>query len=209
MREIVGRQAQFLAEMIDGVLNFSRCQNGKLPLSKVHFDLAKVIFEAVETVQPLVTGRKHLLTLSLPREPLPIFADLLCASGRSWSIFLTNATRYTRSPYGRIDVSAEFEADDVVIEVRDNGRGIHRDLLPRIFDLFQQGDQPGEGEGSGLGIGLALVKSIVNLHDGEISAHSDGPGLGSTFTVRLPGGRRAINAAADAFDRSAWLELNL
>ena len=112
---------------------------------------------------------------------------------------LANAAKFT-DPGGHIRLTAEAEAGQVVLRVRDNGRGIAPDLLPRVFDPFRQGPDPGT-TARGLGIGLALVKSLVELHGGSVAAHSDGPGTGTEFIVRLP----ACSALTSDFPRAEAL----
>ena len=144
---------------------------------------------------PLAPGNR-----SRPRVPIRRFSSPMsegaaregrCRCWRSLRAFnqiltnlLTNAAKYT-IPGGGICLAAEVAAGDVVLQVPNNGMGIAPDLLPRVFDLFQQGDGPGDRTCGGLGIGLALVKSLVELHGGNVSAFSGGPGTGSQFVVRL------------------------
>lgn len=184
MCEVVERQARFLAQMIDEVLDASRCRYGKIRLHKASFDLGAVMMAAVETTRPLFTQRRHRLAVELPDEPLFVVADPVRLQQVVTNL-LTNAAKYTE-PGGSIRLSAGPVDDLVVLEVRDDGTGISADLLPRVFDLFEQGSAPRGSGWYGMGIGLALVKSLVELHGGSVSAHSDGPGAGSAFVIRLP-----------------------
>jgi signal transduction histidine kinase len=184
MCELIGRQVRYLARIIDDVLEVNQVSHGKLSLRKELIDIGSVIETAVETNRALFTKRRHRLTISMPRERILLMAD----PSRVRQVvnnLLTNAGKYTE-PGGRISVTVEARGDEVSIEVRDTGIGIPADLLPRVFELFHQGGGRRDGF-SGLGIGLALVKSLVELHGGSITAHSDGKGTGSTFVVLLPG----------------------
>ncbi len=182
---VVERQGSHLSRIIEQVLELSRGAHDKLLLRKDWFDLTAAMVTAAEAVQALVARRGHRLTMSLPPGRVYVLADAVRVRQVVINL-LTNAAKYTE-PGGRIDLALGVAGDRAVIEVRDNGAGITRELLPRVFDIFRQGGRPEHGDFSGLGIGLALVKSLVELHGGDISAHSDGAGAGSVFTVRLPG----------------------
>ena len=184
MCEIVQRQSRYLALMIDDLLEVSRGSDFMLCLRKDWFDLGAVITSAVETTNSLLAKRGHRLTISMPTGCVRVMADAMRVQQVVVNL-LANAAKYTE-PGGAIRLSIEASPDQVVIEVRDDGIGIAPEFLPRVFDLFAQGGKPRDGEFSGLGIGLALVKSLVELHGGNISAHSDGVGAGSAFVVRLP-----------------------
>jgi signal transduction histidine kinase len=153
-----------------------------LALHKERVHLAEVVAAAAETAGHSIAARRHRLTVSLPPEPLSLEADPL-RLGQILTNLLTNAAKFT-DPGGDVRLSAQAEAGQVVLRVRDNGRGIAPDLLPHVFDLFHQGE--GAQKTGGLGIGLALVKSLVELHGGSVEALSDGPGTGAEFVVRLP-----------------------
>ena len=145
---------------------------------------------AVETARPLIEARRHELTLELPPEPLPLEGDAVRLA-QVVANLLNNAAKYTE-PGGKIWLTAESASggrqppDEIVLRVRDSGVGIAPELLPRIFDLFVQADHPPNLAQGGLGIGLTLVKRLVEMHGGRVEAHSDGPGKGSEFVVRLP-----------------------
>jgi signal transduction histidine kinase len=182
-RDCAERQARHMVRIMDDVVNLCRAGLGKLSLRKERVDLAAVVAGAVETAGTLLATRCHHLTVSLPPSPVSLVADPTCLN-QILTNLLTNAAKYTE-PGGEICLAAEVAASAVVLRVRDNGRGIALDLLPRVFDLFQQGDGPGDQAYGGLGIGLALVKSQVELHGGNVAAFSGGPGTGSQFVVRL------------------------
>jgi signal transduction histidine kinase len=177
------RQARHMARIIEEILDLCRVSQNKLSLCKERVDLAEVVAGAIETAGAFLATRGHHLTVSLPPEPVSLVADP-SRLNQILTNLLTNAAKYT-DPGGEICLAAEVAAGEVVLQVRDNGMGIAPDLLPRVFDLFQQGDGPGDQACGGLGIGLALVKSLVELHGGNVSAFSGGPGTGSQFVVRL------------------------
>jgi signal transduction histidine kinase len=182
-RDCAERQARQMARIMDAVLNLCRAGLGKLSLRKERVDLAAVVAGAIETSGTLVASRGHHLTVSLPPGPVSLVADPTCLN-QILTNLLTNAAKYTE-PGGEIGLAAEVAEGAVVLRVRDNGRGIAPDLLPLVFNLFQQGDGPGDRTGGGLGLGLALVKLLVELHGGSVAASSGGPGAGSQFVVRL------------------------
>jgi PAS domain S-box-containing protein len=183
-REVILRQAQHLVRLVDDLLDVSRVARGKVTLSKKVQELASVVAKAVESTAPLLEQNRHELALSVPAEGLPVEADEVRLT-QVVSNLLTNAARYT-PPGGRIEVTAHREGDAVELRVRDNGVGIDPALLPRMFDMFVQGARGSDRAQGGLGLGLFLVRSLTELHGGTVSAHSDGIGRGSEFTVRLP-----------------------
>jgi signal transduction histidine kinase len=203
VRDRAERQALHMARIIEDVLAIWRADQGKLSLRTERVDVAAVMAGAIEIVGPFLTARGHHLTISLPREPVSLVAD----SSRLNQVLtnlLTNAAKYT-NPGGEICLAAEEAAGAVVLRVCDNGKGIAPDLLHRIFDLFQQGERPGDRARSGLGIGLALVKLLVELHGGSVAAFSHGPDTGAEFVVRLPRRlpRESIQGQIDAHSSSA------
>lgn len=182
--EVIERQVTHMARLVDDLLDVSRVTRNTLELRNARVDLREIVGTAVDTVRPLFEAVNHTLTMSLPPEPAPVVGD----SARMLQIIgnlLNNAAQYT-DPGGRIDVSLVRESDHVVLRVRDNGIGIGPDLLPKIFELFVQGDRTQRRASGGLGVGLSLAKRLVELHGGSIAAHSEGLGRGSTFTVKLP-----------------------
>jgi signal transduction histidine kinase len=145
-------------------------------------ELAAVVAGATEATARLLAARGHRLTVSLPAGPVFLVADPVRLE-QVLANLLANAAKFT-DPGGDIRLTARAEAGQVVLRVRDNGRGIAPELLPRVFDPFWQG--PGVKGARGLGLGLALVKSLVELHEGSIAAYSEGTGTGAEFIVRLP-----------------------
>jgi PAS domain S-box-containing protein len=184
-REMVERQVKHLARLVDDLLDVSRITRGSIRLRKEKVDLGTVVQSAVEAVRPLVASRSHELEVELPSEPLHLDADPARLE-QIVSNLLDNAARYTM-PGGRIWVKAGREGDEAVVRVRDSGIGVPPDVLERVFEPFVQtaGDSLARTEG-GLGVGLTLVRSLVEMHGGQVEAHSPGLGQGSEFVVRLP-----------------------
>jgi CheY-like chemotaxis protein len=173
-----------MSRLVSDLLDASRVQQGKVRLQKRPIELARAITEAVETAQPAMNARNHCLAVLLPPEPLWVEADPT-RLGQILVNLLTNAARYTNDG-GRIELSAARRGNRAVISVKDNGIGIPPDMLGRIFDPFTQIHEGAVRSQEGLGLGLALVKNLVELHGGTITARSSGPGKGSEFAVRLP-----------------------
>jgi PAS domain S-box-containing protein len=184
VRGMMERQVQHLSRLVDDLLDISRITRGKIQLRKERLDVAAVVQRAVETCRPAVEERRHNLIVSLPPEPPGLEVDPARLE-QVLSNLLDNAAKYTPEG-GRIEVTAAREGGEVVLRVRDTGVGIRPDMLARIFDLFVQSERVLEDARGGLGIGLALVRSLVAMHGGSVAAHSDGPGRGSEFVVRLP-----------------------
>jgi signal transduction histidine kinase len=181
---VIQRQIQHLVRLVDDLLDVSRITRGKIELRLQPLDLRDAVRSAVEMTRPLVESKEHALAVELPPGPLPVQADPTRMEQVLGNL-VRNAAKYTE-PGGRIDVSAASEGDEAVVRVRDNGIGIPPELLPRIFDLFIQGEQSLDRSGGGLGIGLTLVRRLVEMHGGRVEAHSEGAGKGSEFTVRVP-----------------------
>ncbi len=209
---VVERQGRYLAGIIERVLELGRGSRGTPALSKEWFDLGEMIMNAAQTVKSLVTSRSHRLTLSLPPAPAYIFADPLRMQQVVVNL-LANAAKYTGRG-GRINVCMRLLDSLAVIEVRDNGVGISPELLPHVFDLFRQGTEARSDKFSGLGIGLALVKSLVEMHGGSVSAHSSGTDAGATFVVSLPQAESEVcrphadvpNAPGEPCTENAWAD---
>jgi PAS domain S-box-containing protein len=193
--EVIEDQVKHLTRMVDDLLDVSRITRGKVDLQKELIELSEVIDLAVEASRPLIEGYKHHLSVILPDHSVVLEVD----PPRLVQVLanlLNNAAKYTPEG-GEIAVTATTSDDTVSIRVRDNGIGIAPDLLPRVFDLFVQADQTLSRSRGGLGIGLTLVKSVVELHNGRVSAKSSEPGKGSEFTVELPVASRALVRAPE------------
>ena len=194
-RDVTARQVRNFAHLINDLLDVARITEGKIQLQKELLDAGPVIRHATEVVKPLVDERKHELLVSYTSTDLKLEAD----STRLEQILvnlLTNAAKYTPSG-GRIQLIAGVEGNEVVFRVRDNGLGIRPELLPKMFDLFAQGDRSLDRSEGGLGIGLTLVRSLAELHGGTATATSDGPGKGCEFIVRLPAPEGPARAESD------------
>ena len=183
-QEVIQRQLAALTRLVDDLLDVSRITRGKITLTRQPLTVATLITRAVETVEPLITERKHQLMLRIPPEVLRVDGDPTRLTQALGNV-LGNAAKYTERG-GRIDLICARRGTEVEIRVRDNGIGIPAELLPRIFDLFTQLDRRSDDSFGGLGIGLALVRRLVEMHGGSITASSNGEGAGSEFVMRLP-----------------------
>src|SRR6266576_1789277 len=183
-REVIGRQLRQLVRLVDDLLDVSRITRGKIELKLGPIDVAQVVGAAVETSRALVDTLEHELAVVLPPEPLLVMGDFARVA-QILSNLINNAAKYT-DRRGRISVTATAEGGQVVFRVRDSGMGIPTNLLSSIFELFTQADRTlGRSQG-GLGVGLALVRRLVEMQGGSVSAYSEGPDRGSEFTVHLP-----------------------
>jgi signal transduction histidine kinase len=183
-RDVIERQVQHLVCLIDDLLDVSRITRGMITLQRERVLVDAVVARAVETARPLIDSRKHELTLDLPEELLTIEGDptrLVQIIGN----ILHNAAKFM-DPGGRILLTVTREDSYAVISVRDFGMGIPRELVGKIFDLFSQVHQKAESPHGGLGIGLALVRRLVEMHGGVVTAASAGLGQGTELIVRLP-----------------------
>jgi signal transduction histidine kinase/CheY-like chemotaxis protein len=187
-RMMMERQLGHLVRMVDDLLDISRITLGKLTLRRERIDFRAALNAALETTAPLVEAAGHEISIRTPEEPLPLDADQTRLA-QVLANLINNAAKYT-PPKGRIGVTAEREGSDLVVRVSDTGVGIAPAMMSRIFDMFAQADttptQVADRGQGGLGIGLTLVRRLVDMHGGTVSAGSGGPGAGSTFTVRLP-----------------------
>ncbi len=183
-REVIERQAGQLTRLVDDLLDVSRITRGTITLRSETVDVATVVASAVESCRPFIDMRRHELVVSLPDRPLLLQGD----PARLTQIvanLLNNAAKY-QDDAGRIDLVVGSDGSQVVIAVRDRGIGIAPEALPTVFDLFAQASSSLRRLDDGLGIGLSLVRKLVELHGGDISARSAGLGKGSEFEVRLP-----------------------
>jgi PAS domain S-box-containing protein len=183
-RDLIDRQVTHLSRLVDDLLDMSRITSGKVSLHKAPLDFGVLVSRVVESVRPLMDERKHVLTVVLPPEPLLVEGDATRLTQVVLNL-LNNAAKYTPSG-GRILVALRCDHREAVLSVRDNGIGISADLLPRVFDLFTQGERALDRAEGGLGIGLSLVRQLVAKHGGNVDAYSSGQGQGSEFVVRLP-----------------------
>jgi PAS domain S-box-containing protein len=182
--QVIERQIQQLTHLVDDLLDVSRIAQGKLELHKQVTDVRDPIARAIEIASPLIEQKHHHFELKIASHKILVEGD----GPRLTQVFtnlIYNAAKYTQ-PGGHIFVLVWQTAHEVVIEVRDDGIGIDKELLASIFEPFVQGQQRLDRAGGGLGLGLPLVRSLVELHGGKVEARSQGPMLGSVFTVYLP-----------------------
>jgi signal transduction histidine kinase/ActR/RegA family two-component response regulator len=180
---IIVRQVDHMTSLVDDLLDVSRVTRGLVSLSTQVLDFKRVVDDAAEQIRPLIAARRHRVVIDLPTTPAYVKGDhkrlvQVCAN------LLGNATKYTPEG-GTIQLRVEADGDDYVLTVTDDGIGMEPSLVERVFDLFTQAERTPDRSQGGLGLGLALVKSLVELHGGEVKAYSPGLGKGSTFTVRL------------------------
>jgi signal transduction histidine kinase/ActR/RegA family two-component response regulator len=180
---VIDRQLKQMTRLIDDLLDIARITGNKLELRKERIELVEVLNLALETSRPLIESCGHQFTLSRPPERIYLEADATRLA-QVVANLLNNAARYTEQG-GHIRLSGERQGSDVVIAVQDTGIGIPAETLPHVFEMFMQADSQG-GTRDGLGIGLTLVKRLVDMHGGTITARSAGPGQGSEFVVRIP-----------------------
>jgi signal transduction histidine kinase len=181
---VVRRQVGQLTRLVDDLLDVSRITQGRIELQRTTLDMASILAQALESAAPLIEERKHSLIQRIDTEGLFVEGDgarlVQCVSN-----ILANAAKYTDSG-GEIRVELRREGDTAVVCVQDNGIGISAEMLPRVFDLFVQSERSLDRSQGGLGIGLSVVRRLVDMHGGEVSARSAGVGRGSTFEIRLP-----------------------
>ncbi len=183
-REIIGRQVDHLRHLVNDLLDVARITRGMVELRLETVTLAQVLTGAVQMARPLIDRREQELTVTVPPETVHLEGDLHRLTQVVTNL-LTNAAKFTPEG-GRIALMAERVGGAAVIRVRDTGKGIPAEMLPYIFDLFTQANPSIDRAEGGLGLGLTLVKQLVEMHGGQVEAHSAGPGCGSEFVVRLP-----------------------
>jgi CheY-like chemotaxis protein/two-component sensor histidine kinase len=194
---IIARQVAHMTGLIDDLLDVSRVTRGLVVLGRDEVDLRRVIDDAVEQVRPLIEARRHQLALELAPEigPALVQGDYKRLV-QVLANLLNNAAKYTPEG-GKLGLWLGATADHLLVSVNDNGIGIAADLLPTVFDLFSQAERTPDRAQGGLGLGLALVKSLVELHGGTVTAASEGRNMGTEFTVRLPRLRSRTATAGD------------
>jgi signal transduction histidine kinase/ActR/RegA family two-component response regulator len=183
-RQVIDRQTRHLARMVDDLLDISRVTLGKINLKVQTVDLQEVVERCLRELGTAAQAESHRLALEVATEPIEVHGDPVRLE-QIVSNLLHNAIKYT-PPGGRIAISVGKIEGEAVIRVSDSGIGIPFEMLPRVFDLFTQVESSIPRSQGGLGLGLPLVRSLVELHGGRVSASSPGPGGGSEFTVRLP-----------------------
>jgi PAS domain S-box-containing protein len=183
-RAMMDRQLSHMVRLIDDLLDVSRISSSRLHLQKKPVLLSEVVSHALEAVRPMIQSAGHQLHVSIPEVPVVFDADLTRVA-QALGNLLTNSAKYTPKG-GHIWLDAEQRGTEAFVSVKDSGIGIPAEALPRVFEMFSQVDRHVERMSGGLGIGLALVKGLIERHGGSVIAESPGPGLGSTFTIRLP-----------------------
>ncbi|WP_165231866.1 hybrid sensor histidine kinase/response regulator [Aquisphaera insulae] len=188
--EIASIQMKHLARLVDDLMEVSRISRGKITLRREPADLVPIVARVAEAARPLMDAHSQELRVELPGSPIPLFADPTRLD-QVFTNLLNNASKYTDDG-GRVEVLVGVEEGPdgspatAVVRVSDTGMGIDGEMLPRVFDLFAQADRSLDRARGGLGIGLTMVRTLTEQHGGTVQAHSDGPGKGTTFTVRLP-----------------------
>ena len=183
-RDVIERQVEHLVILIDDLLDVSRITRGMITLHREPVLMGAIIARAVETTRPAIDAQGHELTLELPDELITVEGDKTRLAQVVGNI-LHNAAKFTNSG-GHIHLSVVREGSYGVIRVKDTGIGIQKELIPRAFELFTQVHAKSECSQGGLGIGLALVRRLAEMHGGNVTAQSDGPGQGTEFVIRLP-----------------------
>ena len=195
--EVIGRQVDHLATLVDDLLDVSRIARGKVMVNRDPLRLSEVIDHALETSRPMLEKRRHHLVVQMPREEVFFNGDLVRLA-QVLSNLLNNAAKFTPTG-GHITLDATLNGSALRISVKDNGMGIDPQLLPHVFDLFTQGDQTLDRSEGGLGIGLTLVKHLVELHGGRVEAISGGRDCGAEFAFTLP----EVTVAASTVEEAA------
>ena len=195
-RRIIERQAQHLVRLVDDLLDVSRIARGVIELRKERIELAELVAKTIEMAGPLLEKRRHHVTVDVPQTGLAIEADP-ARFGQVLMNLLGNAVKFTETG-GRITVHGWREGDEVCVRVADNGIGIDPAMLSAVFDMFAQDQQTIARSQGGLGLGLTIVRSLVALHGGSVTATSQGRGLGAEFTVRVPASTTPAAPAAAA-----------
>jgi CheY-like chemotaxis protein/two-component sensor histidine kinase len=178
------RQVAQMVRLVDDLLDVARITTGKVEVRREPIDLAEPINDALETSQPTFQKNGQRFVFNRPSQPVYVSADRTRLA-QVFSNLLNNSAKYSE-PGQEITLTVAQEGADAVVRVRDAGIGIHPEMLPRVFEMFRQADRTGGRSRGGLGIGLSLVKRIVEMHGGTVTASSAGLGEGSEFVVRLP-----------------------
>lgn len=200
--QVVDRQLVQLTRVIDDLLELARIVNGSIVLKKETIGLRKLVSNALEACRPHINARRHNVRIDLPIHDVPLYVDPVRMEQAIFNL-LSNAAKYME-PAGTIVVDAEVGSDNkLTLRVKDSGRGIEAPLLPQIFDALVQDKQGFGRKDSGLGIGLSIVRRIVELHEGRVSAYSRGQNTGSEFSIQLPLSARGLAIASDAAEEKS------
>lgn len=193
---VIARQVDHMSKLVEDLVDVSRVTRGHIALRSDMLDVRQVLHDAIEQTAPLIERKGQVLAASLPDTEYLVNGDKTRLI-QIFSNILNNAAKYTPEG-GRITLQLGASGSRIQIRIEDGGMGISKALLPHVFDLFTQGERLPDRAQGGLGLGLSLVKSLVELHGGTVAAHSDGPGMGSTFTVELPGAPLTAGGDSDA-----------
>src|SRR5258708_33489997 len=184
MRQTIDCQSRLMTRLLDDLRDVHWIGRGQFSIERESVDLREVLARAVETSRPLIDSRRHRLEVHVPDQPARVLGDALRLT-QAFVNLLNNATKYTPEG-GSIKVSASVRGAEIELRVMDNGAGIERDMLEKVFDLFVQVESTVKNSLGGLGVGLALVRRVVELHGGNVHARSEGKTAGAEFIVRLP-----------------------
>ncbi len=188
-RDLIDRQVHQMSRLVSDLLEAARAQNGQIKLKSASLDLRSTIEHVVDLMRPVFEGKHQRLRVTLPEAPVWVEGDATRLE-QVFTNLLSNANKYTQEQ-GEIEINLVAGLTDeatcyAVVQIVDNGEGIEAELVPRLFDLFAQADRSLAHSQGGLGIGLSLVRTLVELHGGQVTMRSEGRGSGSTFEVRLP-----------------------
>ncbi len=195
--DVTDRQVRHLSRLVDELLDVARISHGKFDLKRERVDLKHIVETSVEAAEPGLAERRQTLQLELPATPVWVQGDS-ARFAQVVSNLLHNASKFSDDG-GRIELALQADSGQARLTVRDHGSGIEPHVIPHVFDLFSQGDRTLDRSKGGLGVGLTLVRRIVQLHGGEVSAHSAGAGQGAEFVVVVP----CIASVAGARDEAA------
>jgi signal transduction histidine kinase/DNA-binding response OmpR family regulator len=201
--DVTGRQVSHLTRLVEDLLDVARINQGKITLQMEAVDLREVLTHGIETVRPFLESRRDQLVRQVPDTPVWMRGDFARLS-QVVANLLNNAIKYTEEG-GTIELSLEVGADgQATIAVSDNGIGIDAELLPHVFELFEQGKRTLDRSQGGLGVGLTLVRRLVELHQGRVEVSSEGPGRGAQFRIHLPCLSEAVRAEPATADEEPW-----
>ncbi len=184
IHDVIKRQADHMSRLLDDLLDVARVTSGKVTLQRRPVAVIEFLGQAIETSRPLIDARRQQFSLDIPPQPLYVDGDLARLT-QVFSNLLHNASKYTDEG-GAISLSVQASGATLTLRLADNGNGIPAEILPRIFDLFAQSDRALARAQGGLGIGLTVVRRLVEMHGGTVSAASAGVNQGSEFVVTLP-----------------------
>jgi signal transduction histidine kinase len=184
LSEGLRRNALAQSYLIRDLLELSRLRSGKISLNRETVSVMTAINNAIETVRDNAEAKQINIHVDAPPEPLFVHGDLFRLEQIVWNL-LANGVKFT-PPGGSVSIRVTQEGDEIVLIVKDTGQGIEKSFLPKVFDMFRQGDARASREHAGMGIGLALVQQFVRLHEGSVAVDSEGAGKGTTITLRLP-----------------------